>query len=72
MGTHFSFDRLITLADFALGAVFLLHFLLRWVAAEQFSSFLLSVPTLVDCVTLGPLFLTVWRSHTWLGLRFFR
>ena len=58
--------------DFALGIIFLLHFLLRLVAAEHFTTFLSTTATIVDILTLPPLFLSVWLGRTWLGLRCFR
>ena len=58
--------------DFALGVIFSLHFLLRLVAAEHFTTFLSTAATIVDIVTLPPLFLSVWLGRTWLGLRCFR
>ena len=41
-------------------------------AADTFSSFLVSLPTLVDICTLPPLLLSVWLRRTWVGLRMFR
>ena len=67
-----TFQIYLSQIDFALGIIFSLHFLLRLVAAEHFTTFLSSTATIVDLVTLPPLFLSVWLGRTWLGLRCFR
>ena len=58
--------------DFALGIIFTLHSLLRLTAAETFSSWLMSLPTIIDILTLPALFMSVWLKRTWIGCRYFR
>ena len=68
-----SWDQRLTIQiDFALGIVFLLHASLRLMAAETFITFLFSIPTIVDIITLPSLFLSVWIQRTWVGFRYFR
>ena len=35
-------------------------------------SFIFALNTIVDIITLPPLFMSLWIGRTWLGLRFFR
>ena len=65
-------ERLTIQIDFALGIIFLLHASLRLMAAETFITFLFSIPSLVDIITLPSLFLSVWIQRTWVGFRYFR
>ena len=58
--------------DFSLGIIFSLHSILRLVAADTFNSWLFSLPTMVDTITLPPLYLSVWLKRTWIGLRCIR
>ena len=68
-----SWDQKVTIQiDFALGIIFLLHALLRLMAADSFITFLFTIPTIVDIITLPSLFLSVWLKRTWVGLRFWR
>ena len=68
-----SWDQRLTIQiDFALGIIFLLHASLRLMAAETFITFLFSIPSLVDIITLPALFLSVWIQRTWVGFRYFR
>ena len=68
-----SWDQRVTIQiDFALGIIFLLNALLRLMAADSFITFLFTIPTIVDIITLPSLFLSVWFKRTWVGLRFFR
>ena len=68
-----SWEEKITIQiDFALGIIFTLHSLLRLTASETFFSWLLSLPTIIDILTLPPLFLSVWLKRTWIGCRYFR
>ena len=68
-----SWEEKITIQiDFALGIIFTLHSLLRLTAAETFFSWLLSLPTIIDIITLPSLFLSVWLKRTWIGCRYFR
>ena len=55
-----------------LGIIFLMYFLLRALATENFLLFLFEMETIIDILTLPPLFFSVWMERTWLGLRFFR
>ena len=41
-------------------------------AAEKIMSFLFALYTIVDIITLPPLFLSLWLGRTWIGLRIFR
>ena len=65
-------EKLTIQIDFALGIIFTLHSLLRLTAADTFFSWLLSLPTIIDILTLPPLFLSVWLKRTWIGCRYFR
>ena len=68
-----SWDQRLTIQiDFALGIIFLLHASLRLMAAETFITFLFSIPSIVDIITLPALFLSVWIQRTWVGFRYFR
>ena len=58
--------------DFGLGIIFLLYFLLRMIAADSFFKFLFSNDTIIDIITLPPLFLSVFLERTWIGVRFWR
>jgi len=58
--------------NFAVGITNLLYFLLRLLATEDFLLFMFEMETIVDMLTLPPLFMSVWIERTWLGLRFFR
>ena len=49
-----------------------MYFLLRALATENFLLFLFEMETIIDILTLPPLFFSVWMERTWLGLRFFR
>ena len=55
-----------------LAIVFLLYFLLRALATENFLLFMVDLETIVDILTIPPVFYSVWMDRTWLGLRFFR
>ena len=65
-------ERVTIQIDFALGIIFCLHSFLRLLAAESFSSWLFSLATMVDILTLPSLFLSVWLKRTWIGLRYWR
>lgn len=68
-----TWDQVVTLQiDFGLGIVFLLYFLLRMIAADNLMLFVMSLDTIIDIITLPPLFLSIFLEHTWIGLRFFR
>ena len=58
--------------DFALGLVFLLYFIIRVLAEENLFKVIFSLDTLIDLITLPPLFLSIFYERTWIGLRFFR
>lgn len=58
--------------NFAVGIINLLYFLLRALATENFMLFMGEMETIVDMLTLPPLFMSIWIERTWLGLRFFR
>ena len=62
----------ITQIDFGLGIIFFMYFLLRLIASESLFSFLFSLDTIIDLITLPPLFLSMFLGRTWIGLRFFR
>ena len=49
-----------------------MYFLLRALATENFLLFLFEMETIIDILTLPPLFFSVWMERTWLGLRFIR
>ena len=58
--------------DFGLGIIFFMYFLLRLIASENLFSFLFSLDTIIDLITLPPLLLSMFLGRTWIGLRFFR
>ena len=49
-----------------------MYFLLRLIASENFFTFLFSMDTIIDIITLPPLCLSMFLGRTWIGLRFFR
>ena len=49
-----------------------MYFLLRLIASENLFSFLFSLDTIIDLITLPPLVLSMFLGRTWIGLRFFR
>ena len=49
-----------------------MYFLLRALATENFLLFLFEMETIIDILTIPPLFFSIWMERTWLGLRFFR
>ena len=65
-------ERVTIQIDFALGIISTLHSLLRLLAADTFPSWLFSLATMVDILTLPSLFLSVWLKRTWIGLRYWR
>ena len=68
-----SWDQLVTLQiDFGLGLVFLLYFIIRVMAEDHLFQVIFTVDTLIDLITLPPLFLSIFYERTWIGLRFFR
>ena len=46
--------------------------LIRMIAAENLLAFVFTMDTIVDIITLPPLFLSIFLERTWIGLRFFR
>jgi len=60
------------LINFALGIIIFLYFLLRALGTENFLNFIFELETIVDFMTLPPLFLSIWLERSWIGLRFFR
>lgn len=42
------------------------------IAAENLLAFVFTMDTIVDIITLPPLFLSIFLERTWIGLRFFR
>ena len=68
-----SWDQLVTLQiDFGLGLVFLLYFIIRVMAEEHLFQVIFTLDSLIDIITLPPLFLSIFYERTWIGLRFFR
>ena len=66
-------DQIVTLQiDFALGLVFLLYFIIRVMAEENLFKVIFTVDTIIDLLTLPPLFFSIFYERTWIGLRFFR
>ena len=45
---------------------------MRMIAAENLLAFVFTMDTIVDIITLPPLFLSIFLERTWIGLRFFR
>ena len=58
--------------NFAVGIINFLYFSLRALATDNFLKFMWEMETIVDMLTLPPLFMSIWLERTWLGLRFFR
>ena len=46
--------------------------MLRLIAAESYFKFLFTNDTIIDLITLPPLFLSVFLERTWIGVRFWR
>ena len=68
-----TWDQLLTLQiDFGLGLVLLLYFIIRVMSEENLFKVIFSLDTLIDLVTLPPLFLSIFYERTWIGVRFFR
>uniref|UniRef100_UPI00358DF9FE calcium-activated potassium channel subunit alpha-1-like isoform X3 n=1 Tax=Myxine glutinosa TaxID=7769 RepID=UPI00358DF9FE len=67
------FEEDITLQiDMGLNVFFLLYFGLRFIAASDKLWFWLEVNSIVDFFTVPPVFVSVYLSRSWLGLRFLR
>ncbi|KAM4636737.1 calcium-activated potassium channel subunit alpha-1 isoform 2-T2 [Discoglossus pictus] len=58
--------------DMAFNIFFLLYFGLRFIAANDKLWFWLEVNSVVDFFTIPPVFVSVYLSRSWLGLRFLR
>ncbi|XP_072881546.1 calcium-activated potassium channel subunit alpha-1a isoform X10 [Hemitrygon akajei] len=58
--------------DMAFNVFFLLYFGLRFIAANDKLWFWLEVNSVVDFFTVPPVFVSVYLSRSWLGLRFLR
>ncbi|XP_030059095.1 calcium-activated potassium channel subunit alpha-1 [Microcaecilia unicolor] len=58
--------------DMAFNIFFLLYFGLRFIAANDKLWFWLEVNSVVDFFTVPPVFVSVYLSRSWLGLRFLR
>jgi len=58
--------------NFAVGIINFLYFSLRALATDNILKFMWEMETIVDMLTLPPLFMSIWLERTWLGLRFFR
>uniref|UniRef100_A0A1A8DNK8 BK channel n=1 Tax=Nothobranchius kadleci TaxID=1051664 RepID=A0A1A8DNK8_NOTKA len=68
-----NFYKDITLqTDMAFNVFFLLYFGLRFIAANDKLWFWLEVNSVVDFFTVPPVFVSVYLSRSWLGLRFLR
>ncbi|XP_072165229.1 calcium-activated potassium channel subunit alpha-1-like [Diadema setosum] len=58
--------------DLAFNLFFLLYFILRFTASQDKFWFWLSLNSVVDFFTIPPIFVSIYMSRTWLGLRFLR
>ncbi|XP_029465376.1 calcium-activated potassium channel subunit alpha-1 isoform X1 [Rhinatrema bivittatum] len=68
---HFYKDLTLQI-DMAFNIFFLLYFGLRFIAANDKLWFWLEVNSVVDFFTVPPVFVSVYLSRSWLGLRFLR
>uniref|UniRef100_A0A4W4HRR4 BK channel n=2 Tax=Electrophorus electricus TaxID=8005 RepID=A0A4W4HRR4_ELEEL len=58
--------------DMVFNVFFLLHFGLRFIAANDKLKFWLEVNSVVDFFTVPPVFVSMYLNRSWLGLRFLR